>query len=311
MKEKKIKCVLHGSFRKDFDLIKEVHGIFTNAGIEVIAPEISEIIGKTDGFVHLMKDQSTDPRVAELLYLRKLTGLGPDGFSYYINPRGKLGTSASYELAIDQLTNTRYLFMEPLCDHPAYVPQNSIWKPQELTQYILENGHYPLPIIPKDEEFIRHLLGDLILPGSIIAVGAIILDYSGRRYRKGQEREVLLVQTHKWGNRFSVVGGKVQRNETLAHALGREIKEETNLEIRIEESICTFDELKSGGYYVSGIHRVFTDNVVAVRSRKVILNEEAEDYAWLPPSVALKELDLEPNARKTLEMYVARHLRVV
>lgn len=272
--EGKIKCILHGSFRKNFESIKEVYNIFIKAGIEVIAPDIFEVVGKTDGFVHLAGDQSKDPRVTELLYLRKLSDLGPDGFSYYVNPQGKLGTSASYELAMDQLTNTRYLFMKPLQDHPAYVPRNSVWKPGELVQYISEEGHYPLPFIPREEEFIQSMVQDLILPGSLVAVGAIIVDYSKKRYRWGQERDILLVKTHKWGNRFSVVGGKVQRNETLANALRREVREEIGLEAGIEESICTFDELKHGKYYVSGIHRVFTDNVVVVGNRKVVLNHE-------------------------------------
>ncbi len=308
-KPKEIKCVLHGSFRKNFDLIRDVYGTFTKAGIEIVAPEISDIVGETDGFVHLASDKSLDPRATELLYLKKLSELGSEGFSYYVNPNGTLGTSASYELAIDQLTNTRYLFMEPLRDHPAYVPQNSVWKPEELAQYVSEQGHYPLPVIPRDEEAIQRMVQDLILPGSIIAVGAIIVDNSRKKYRKGQERDVLMVKTHKWGDRYSIIGGKVQRNERLADALKREVKEETRLDAGIEESICTFDELRGSGYFISGIHRVFTDNVVSVGSRRVVLNDEAEDYVWIPPSVALRDLDLEPNARTTLELYQNSHLR--
>lgn len=38
-------------------------------------------------------------------------------------------------------------------------------------------------------------------------------------------------------------------------------------------------------------------------SRAVILNEEAENYVWLPPDMALRDLDIEPNARKTVEEY--------
>jgi 8-oxo-dGTP pyrophosphatase MutT (NUDIX family) len=267
-------------------------------------------VGETDGFVHLASDSSKDPRVTELIYLKKLSELGSEGFSYYVNPNGTLGTSASYELAMDQLTNTRYLFMVPLRDHPAYVPQNSVWQPSELADYIAESGHYPPPFIPQDEEYIHKMVQDLILPGSIIAVGAIIVDESGKKYRTGQEKEVLMVQTHKWGDRFSIVGGKVQRNERLADALQREVLEETGLESDIQDSICTFDELRGGGYFIPRTHRVFTDNVVAVASRRVTLNYEAQDSVWMPPSVALRDLDIEPNARKTLELYVENHRRV-
>ncbi len=56
--EENIKCVLHGSFRHDFDIIKEVYHQFANAGIKVIAPEISEVVGTQDGFVRLKNDSS-------------------------------------------------------------------------------------------------------------------------------------------------------------------------------------------------------------------------------------------------------------
>lgn len=305
----KIRCIIHGSFRKHFTLIKEVSNLFLKSGIEVIAPEISEVVGETNGFVHLKKDQSKDSRVTELAYLKKLLELGPNGFSYYVNPDGKLGTSASYELAIDQLTNTRTLFMEKLADHPAYIPKNSVWKPEKLVQFVLEKAQYPQPIIPRNEEYINKMLQELILPGSIIAVGAIIVDYSEKKYKLGQEREILLVRTHKWGNKFSVIGGKVNRNETLADSLKREIMEETRLDSRIKESICTFDQIKNSGYYKPWEHKVFTDNVADATKREVILNEEAEEFIWIEPSLALQELNIEPNAKKTLEFYIERHLR--
>jgi len=310
MDERKIKCILHGSFRKHYDLIKKVAEIFNEAGIEVIAPSITEITGETNGFAHLKTDASKDPRLTELMYLKKLSELGKKGFSYYVNPEGRIGTSASYELAMDQLTNTRQVFMEKPADHPAYIPQNSIWNPEELAAYISEYKRYPPPYIPQNEQRIHKLLQSLILPGSIIAVGAIIVDYSKKEYKPGQERDVLLVQTHKWGNKYSIIGGKVRRNETLVNALRREILEETSLRPRIWESICTFDQIKESGYYIPNEHKVFTDNVVEVRNRKVILNYEAEDYAWMPPSQALKELNIEPNARKTLGLYAENHLRL-
>jgi ADP-ribose pyrophosphatase YjhB (NUDIX family) len=303
-----IRCVLHGSFRRHFDEIKYVHQLFASSGIEVIAPDLSDIVGETDGFVHLASDESADPRLTELLYLKKVASLGSSGFSYYVNPDGLIGESASYELAIDQLTNTRSLFWKkPI--HPAYVPKNSVWSPQSLASYVREKGEYPLPVFPKDESRLKKMVDQLILPGSKIAVGAIIVDYSGRRYKKGSEREVLLVKTHKWGDRFSIVGGKVRRNERLADALRREVSEETALEGKVEETICTFDEIKNSGYYQSGVHRVFTDNVVKAPRRSITLNDEAQSYLWIPPSVALKELDIEPNAKETLEFYIARHLR--
>lgn len=304
-----VKCIIHGSFRKYYDIIKETADIFSTAGIEVIAPNISEIIGETNGFIHLASDKSLDPRVTELLYLKKISKLGLDGFSYYVNPKETLGTSASYELAIDQLTNTRYFFMKSLKDHPAYVPQNSIWHPSELADYIINNGNYPPPFIPQNEKYIDKMLQNLILPGSILAVGAMIIDYSNKKYKTGEERDILMVQTHKWSDKFSVVGGKVKRHESLGDALSREVLEETGLKSNIQDNICTFDELKTNNFFIPTTRRVFVDNIVAVSSRNVMLNYEAENFMWIPPSIALQELDIELNAKKTLELYVKKHIR--
>ena len=41
----KFRCVLHGSFRKHFGEIQRIHRLFTDAGIEVLEPSASEVIG--------------------------------------------------------------------------------------------------------------------------------------------------------------------------------------------------------------------------------------------------------------------------
>lgn len=49
--------VLHGSFRKHFEKIKEIHAIFSAFGIEVAAPELSEIKSIKDSFAVLDSDE--------------------------------------------------------------------------------------------------------------------------------------------------------------------------------------------------------------------------------------------------------------
>lgn len=296
----KFRCILHGSFRKHFSEIQRVHRLFTGAGIEVLAPSVSEIKEFQSGFALLESDVSSDPRMIELTYLHNLKQLGESGFSYFINPNGYLGRSASYELGIAHISNTRCFFTEKLLDHPAYLHGNSIWKPEFLVEYILENQSLPLPDISQNEKVIHKLWEDLMVPSSVVAVGGII-EYCGSDAKK--EKDILLVKTHKWGGKYSMIGGKVRRNERLEVALKREIKEESGLVSKIGEHICTFDQIQNSGYYKAGIQHIFVDKVVKVESRQVCLNEEAEEYVWLPAKVALKELVIEPNARHTLELY--------
>jgi len=296
----RFRCVLHGSFCRHFEEIKRVRRLFSEAGIEVLAPALSEIRSFEDGFALLESDAEKDQRMIELLYLHNLKRLGEGGFSYFVCPEGYIGKSASYELGIAQIANVPCFFSDRLADHPAYQHANSVWRPELLAEYVAERGALPEPRVKADEHRIHRLWQDLMVPGSIVAVGGII-EYDGPD--ASAEKEVLLVRTHKWKDRYSVVGGKVRRNERLDDALRREIKEETGLDAGIGGHLCTFDQISGSGYYQAGVQHVFVDKIVKVGSKNVRLNEEAQEYVWMPAAAALAELPMEPNAKHTLELY--------
>lgn len=291
---------MHGSFRKHFHEIMRIHRLFTERGIEVLAPSMSRVQTMESGFVYLESDAEQDQRMVELLYLHHLKRLGENGFSYFVSPDGYIGKSASYELGIAHISNVRCFFSAKLQDHPAYLHRNAVWKPEDIAEYIVEHNALPEPKIKRNEKAIHVLWEELMVPGSVVAVGGIIEHESRRRT---QEKEVLLVKTHKWGGRYSIVGGKVRRYERIDQALMREVKEETGLAARVDRDICTFDQIKNSGYYLSGIQHIFVDKVVQVSNKRVRLNDEAEAYVWVPARIALRDLPIEPNARHTLELY--------
>ena len=298
-----IRCVLHGSFGKHFAEIQRVRELFTAAGIEVLAPKDLELINTQDGFALFEDERGLDPRMVELQYLHNLRKLGENGFSFFVNPEGYIGRSTSYELGIAELTNVRCFFSDMPADHPAFVHQDSIWSAENLAHYIATNRELPPIVVQPNEQAIHALWSRLIVPGSVVAVGAII-------ERPVQDKkEILLVKTHKWGDRYSMVGGKVRRGERLSEALIREVREETGLDARIGDHLATFDQIKNSGYYKATQH-IFIDNVVHVGRKKVVLNDEAQDYLWAPADEALSSLDIEPNARHTIKMYV-KHMATV
>lgn len=303
----KFRCIIHGSFSKHFKEIQHAAAVFRAAGIEVLAPKAADLVDQKDGFGLFADEVGMDPRYVELVYLRNLKQLGSNGFSYFVNPAGYIGVSTSYELGIAQLTNTRCFFSHKLNDHPAYLHGRSRWSPENLAQYILDFGSLPDPTIRQNEKKIHQLWTDLMVPGSVVATGAII---EHQTKQSNLQSEILLVKTHKWGDRYSIVGGKVRRNESLRAALLREVREETSLRAEVAEHICTFDQIKDSGYYQAGVQHIFVDNVVQVKSKKVTLNEEAQDYIWVRPSDALEQLEIEPNARTTIEMYLNQKIRV-
>lgn len=292
-----IRCVIHGSFTKHFPEIQRTAKLFEDIGIEVLAPRAGRLASEIDGFGLFDDETNKDPRLIELEYLHNLKRLGPNGFSYFVNPGGYIGKSTSYEIGIAQLTNVRCFYIHKPKDHPVYVHKNAVWPPEDLAGYILK--HSSLPPIMKyvDDKQIHKLWQDLMVPGSVVAAGAII----ERKVR--DKKEVLLVKTHKWGHRYSIVGGKVRRNERLKDALLREVYEETGLRGEIGRHLIAFDQIRDSGYYQKGVQHVFVDNVVHVGSKKVILNDEAQSYVWAPAREALDSLDIESNARVTLELY--------
>lgn len=295
-----IRCVIHGSFGKDFAEIQRVARLFESVGIVVLAPKASKLAGVANGFALFEDEINKDPRLVELEYLHKLRQLGSSGFSYFVDPGGYIGKSVSYELGIAQLTNVRCFYMEQPQDHPAYVHKNAIWSPEDLASYVAVKGSLPPDMVRMNEKRIHKLWQELMVPGSVIATGAII-----ERDVK-DKKEILLVKTHKWGDRYSIVGGKVRRNERLKDALLREVFEETGLSGTVGRHLLTFDQIKDSGYYQRGVQHVFVDNVVKVGAKKVILNDEAQSYVWVQANEALAQLEIEPNARMTVEMYAAR-----
>lgn len=183
------RCVLHGSFRKHFELIKEAHKIFTEAGIEVLAPRPADIASSEAGFVFLEGEERGDPRMIELLYLQHLKRLGENGFSYFVNPEGYVGKTTSYELGIAQITNVQCFFSNLPDDHPAYIHRNAVWSPENLVSFIQERECLPEPKIKRSEKEIHKLWEDLMVPGSVVATGGIIEYNSGEK-----EKEILLVK---------------------------------------------------------------------------------------------------------------------
>jgi ADP-ribose pyrophosphatase YjhB (NUDIX family) len=294
-----VRVVVHGSFRRHFDQILEAIEVFKAAGFTVLAPEASDIIASTDGFAVLKGEEGLDPRYIEARYLHNLKRLGRNGFSYFVNPKGYIGRSTSYEWGIASLTNTRCFFMARPADHPGYLVMNSVWSPRELAAYILEFKMLPAPRIDPNEYEIHRLWQRLVVPGSTVAVGAII------EYAAADEAELLFVKTHKWGGRYSMIGEKVGRGERLDEALVRGIREETGLRAKVGRHIVTFDQLKGSGYYQAHVNHIFSDYVVKVDSKRVVLDDEAQDHVWLTGTEAIQSLNLEPNARNTLKLYLA------
>ncbi len=107
----------------------------------------------------------------------------------------------------------------------------------------------------------------------IITVGGLIFN---------ERDEVLIVRTRKWSHMWGIPGGKTKLNETSEEALVRELKEETNLDISEIEFVLVQDCIQSKEFYRDA-HFVLLNYTCRARpGQTVVLNEEAEEFVWLP-----------------------------
>lgn len=114
----------------------------------------------------------------------------------------------------------------------------------------------------------------------IATVGALVFNLRG---------EVLMIRTHKWSHRWGIPGGKIKRGETAEAALRREIREETALEITDIE-LAMVQDCIDPAEFERPAHFLLLNYVARCihDSAPVKLNDEAEEFQWLPPEAASK-----------------------
>lgn len=126
-------------------------------------------------------------------------------------------------------------------------------------------------------------------------VGALIFNPAG---------EILLVDSAKWQEQYSIPGGHVELGETLEEAVIREAREETGLEVYDPRFLC-YQEFIFGDSFWEERHFIFFDFVCQTRETDVVLNEEAEDYLWVAPEEALG-YPLSPFLDRVLQVYLGQ-----
>ena len=131
----------------------------------------------------------------------------------------------------------------------------------------------------------------------ISTVGALIHNGAG---------EVLMIRTHKWSDKWGIPGGKIKRGEPSLVALHREVLEETALLIDDVQFVVSQDCIDSPEF-MRPEHFILLNYVARARTTDVRLNDEAEEFLWLPPGEALA-LDLNQPTRVLLVEAIERGL---
>lgn len=128
-------------------------------------------------------------------------------------------------------------------------------------------------------------------------VGALIVNNSG---------EVLIVRSHKWGDKYTVPGGHIELGERAEDAIKREVKEETGVDAEPIELLIVQQAIYPKNFHKHE-HYIFMDYVLKAKSPGVQLDGlELQEYVWVKPEDALK-LDLEEYTRNFVLRYLAKY----
>ena len=126
----------------------------------------------------------------------------------------------------------------------------------------------------------------------VSTVGGLIFDDAG---------QVLMIRTQKWSNLWGIPGGKIKFGESSVDALGRELKEETNLDVTDIRFVLVQDCIRSREFYREA-HFILLNYTCRARGRTptVTLNHEAQEFQWITMAEAMR-LALNQPTRVLLE----------
>ncbi len=130
---------------------------------------------------------------------------------------------------------------------------------------------------------------------AVPATGALILN---------DKDEIFLMKSPKWENQWLVPGGKVEKGDSIKETVKKEVKEETNLELKKVK----FLEAVDGGNpddFERDTHFIFLNYICRATSTEVELDQrEAVEYVWIEPEKALEKLDLNDGTEDFIETFL-------
>jgi nucleoside triphosphatase len=126
-------------------------------------------------------------------------------------------------------------------------------------------------------------------------VGALIVNRNG---------DVFLMRSHKWNDNYALPGGHIDLGERIEDAVKREVKEETNLDVYDLEFLCFQQFIYDDAFYQKR-HYIFFDFACKTDAIDVALNDEAEEYVWVPLDEAERLLS-DRYTRRVIDIYRRR-----
>jgi 8-oxo-dGTP pyrophosphatase MutT (NUDIX family) len=121
---------------------------------------------------------------------------------------------------------------------------------------------------------------------------------------ENSKKEILLVKSPKWGDKWVMPGGHIEFGETIEEAAKREAMEEVGLKNLKSCGIVSFGEMIASKEFYRPAHLIYFDVLFKTKSSEIKLdNEELSEYTWIKPRKALK-LNLAIGYDKVIRDYL-------
>ena len=118
----------------------------------------------------------------------------------------------------------------------------------------------------------------------------------------GDEGKVLLAKSWKWGNLFTLPGGKVEEGESLREAAKREAREELGIEVEPVALVGVGEYLREGNYHKKA-HFIFHHILCYYKGGQLALNEEVDEARWFSIEETLTSPLVDPHTRMALKQF--------
>lgn len=132
-------------------------------------------------------------------------------------------------------------------------------------------------------------------PRGVEVVGSAIIENE-----KGQ---ILLTQSPKWSNKWTMPGGHIDPGEKVSEGITREVEEEVDLKVKFIDVIAWGELIDSKDFHRPA-HFIYFDVYYKLASEKVKLDgSELKAYKWIIPKEALS-LNLAESYSDTIQKFI-------
>lgn len=133
-------------------------------------------------------------------------------------------------------------------------------------------------------------------PKYIEVVGSAVIE--------NPKKEILLVKSSKWANKWVMPGGHIEPMETIEEAIRKEAEEETGIKNLISLGTLCYGELINSKDFSRPAHFIYFDVLFKTDSSNVVLdNIELNEFVWVTPEKAL-EMDLGESYDRVVKEYI-------